>query len=186
MLCPSVLCASERVGGRSLLGESSRARKEVRLLRVRGDSPKPTVRRTLYSVTNQSEQPQNPADNTADPAAHNTSTKGTNAAGATDPAAKPKLGGQALKDVLIYGALRLLLFIVLTFIIHSAVILLGMANFFPLLISMVLALLVALPLSMLIFKKQRLRATNALYTWDAGRREHKQQMRRQLEERLDG
>lgn len=125
------------------------------------------VGRNLDCVTNQSEQPQNATSATA------------------NPADRPKLGGRAIKDILLYGVFRLLLFIVLTFIIHSVVILLGMAEYFPLLISMVLALLVALPLSMLIFKKQRVRATTALADWDSGRREHKQQMRRQLEDRFD-
>lgn len=98
--------------------------------------------------------------------------------------AKPKLGKKAVKDIVIYGVLRLVLFLVLTFVIHSVVILLGMAEFFPVLISAMLALLVALPLSMVLFKKQRLRATEQIAEWDSGRRAHKQQMRKQLEERL--
>ncbi|WP_246394761.1 DUF4229 domain-containing protein [Corynebacterium anserum] len=99
---------------------------------------------------------------------------------------KTTLGGRAARDVAIYGLMRLALFVVLTFVIHSVVIVMGMADFFPLLVSMLLALLIALPLSMLIFKKWRLRATEGLAEWDSGRRAHKQQLRRQLEERLDG
>lgn len=96
----------------------------------------------------------------------------------------PKLGGQAVKDIALYGLLRVVLFIILTLIIHSVVILLGMAAFFPLLISAMLALLVALPLSMVLFRKLRIRATQQLAAWDADRKAHKQQMRRQLEQRL--
>lgn len=36
---------------------------------------------------------------------------------------KPKLGGKAWRDVLLYGLLRIVLFIVLTVVIHSIVIL---------------------------------------------------------------
>lgn len=97
---------------------------------------------------------------------------------------KPKLGGKAIKNIALYGLWRIVLFLVLTFLIHSAVILLGMADFFPLLISAMLALLLALPLSMVMFKGLRIRATESIAEWDAGRRAHKLQMRKQLEDRL--
>ncbi|KAB1504592.1 DUF4229 domain-containing protein [Corynebacterium sp. 320] len=97
---------------------------------------------------------------------------------------KAKLSGAAWRDILLYAFLRFLLFLALTFIIHSIVILLGMANTFPLLISALLALILALPLSMVMFKKLRLRVTEAVAERDAGRRAHKEQMRRQLEQRL--
>lgn len=100
------------------------------------------------------------------------------------PDAKAKLPRSALKDAFLYGLARLLLFLVLTFVIHSIVILLGMANTFPLLISAMLALLLALPLSMLMFKNLRLRVTEQIAIRDAKRRAHKEQMRRQLQERL--
>lgn len=98
---------------------------------------------------------------------------------------RKKLRSKALRDVLLYGFLRLLLFLVLTVIIHSIVILLGMASYFPLLISMTLALLLALPLSMFMFKKLRLRVTAEVAEWDAGRKAHRAQLRDQLRERLD-
>lgn len=100
------------------------------------------------------------------------------------PGQKPKLGSKAWRDVLLYGFLRLLLFLVLTFVIHSIVILLGMANFFPLLMSALLALILALPLSMMMFKNLRLRVTAQMAEWDSARREHKRQLQEQLQDRL--
>ena len=101
------------------------------------------------------------------------------------PGQKPKLGSKAWRDVLLYGFLRLLLFLVLTFVIHSIVILLGMANFFPLLMSALLALIIAFPLSMFLFKGLRLRVNEQIARRDAGRRAHKEQMAAQLEDRLN-
>ncbi len=93
--------------------------------------------------------------------------------------------GKAVRDVALYAFLRLLLFLVLTFIIHSIVILLGMADYFPLLVSMTLALILALPLSMFMFKGLRLRVTEQIARWDAERQAHRQELRDQLRERLD-
>lgn len=93
--------------------------------------------------------------------------------------------GKAVRDIALYGFLRLVLFLVLTFIIHMVVVLLGMANYFPLLISMTLALILALPLSMFMFKGLRLRVTQQVAAWDADRQAHKQELRNQLRERLD-
>ena len=90
-----------------------------------------------------------------------------------------------MRDIALYGFLRLVLFLVLTFLIHSIVILLGMASYFPLLISMTLALLLALPLSMMMFKKLRLRVVAEIAEWDSGRKAHRAQLREQLRERLD-
>lgn len=98
---------------------------------------------------------------------------------------KPKLGGRAWLDILLYALARLALFLVLTFVIHSIVILIGLGEVFPLLISMTLALILALPLSMLIFTKLRLRATQHIAEWDRDRRQHKAQFREQLERRFE-
>ena len=70
-----------------------------------------------------------------------------------------------------YGAARVVLFIVLTAVIQ----LLAMAvlGTFPLLVSALLALFVALPLSMLIFSKQRVEATEALAQFKAQRQARK-------------
>nr|WP_282938955.1 DUF4229 domain-containing protein [Corynebacterium auriscanis] len=98
---------------------------------------------------------------------------------------QPKLASSTKKDVLLYGLARLLLFVILTAVIHGIVLALGMANSFPLLMSALLALILALPLSMLLFSKLRRRVNNEIAAWDADRRAHKDQMRRQLQERLN-
>ncbi len=102
----------------------------------------------------------------------------------TSSTKSPKLSGATKKDIALYGLLRLVLFLVLTFVIHSIVIALGMAYTFPLLMSALLALILALPLSMLLFKKLRLRVTEQIGIWSAERRAHKDEMRAQLEGRV--
>lgn len=103
----------------------------------------------------------------------------------TDGRGKPKLSGEAKKNILMYGLLRLVMFLVLTFVIHSVVFLLGMANFFPLLMSALLALILALPLSMFVFSSMRRKATEGVAEWDAARQQHKRELRQQLQERLN-
>ena len=100
-------------------------------------------------------------------------------------AQQPKLSSSTKKDVALYGLARLLLFVVLTAVIHGIVLAMGMAHSFPLLMSALLALILALPLSMLLFRKLRLRVNGEIARWDADRRAHKERMRRQLQERLD-
>ena len=77
-----------------------------------------------------------------------------------------------------YGAARVVLFIVLTAVIQ----LLAMAvlGAFPLLVSALLALFVALPLSMLIFSKWRVEATQSLAEYSAQRKAHKQWVQAEL------
>lgn len=98
---------------------------------------------------------------------------------------KPKLSGEAKKNIVLYGVMRLVMFLVLTFIIHSVVILLGMAHFFPLLMSALLALILALPLSMFLFGSMRRKATEGVAEWDAARQHHKRELRQQLQERMN-
>jgi Na+/melibiose symporter-like transporter len=96
-----------------------------------------------------------------------------------------KLGGRGWRDIFLYGLARLVLFIVLTVVIQLIAVLLGMGQSFPLAISALLALIIAFPLSMFVFKDLRLRVNEHLAVRDAGRRAHKDQMRAQLEERQD-
>lgn len=96
-----------------------------------------------------------------------------------------KLGGKAWRDIVLYGLARLVLFIVLTVVIQLIAVALGMGQSFPLAISALLALIIAFPLSMFVFKGLRLRVSGHLAVWGAGRQRHKDQMRAQLEERLD-
>ncbi|MFE1513499.1 DUF4229 domain-containing protein [Corynebacterium bovis] len=104
---------------------------------------------------------------------------------ARTPGERPRLGGGAVRDVVVYVILRLLMVVVLTVIIQSVAVLMGMAGYFPLLISLMLALIVALPLSVIMLRGLRFRVTAQLAEWDRGRREHKREMSRQLQERLN-
>jgi hypothetical protein len=105
--------------------------------------------------------------------------------GARTEVASGKLGGKAWRDIFLYGLARLVLFLVLTVVIQLIAVALGMGQSFPLLMSALLALIIAFPLSMFLFKKLRLRVNQEIAVWDAGRQRHKEQMRRQLEDRLD-
>ncbi|AGP31647.1 DUF4229 domain-containing protein [Corynebacterium terpenotabidum] len=96
-----------------------------------------------------------------------------------------KLGGKAWRDIILYGLARLLLFVVLTVAIQLIAIMLGMGQSFPVAISALLALIIAFPLSMFLFKGLRVRVNEQIAVWDAGRQKHKNEMRAQLEERLD-
>ncbi|MGO3362110.1 MAG: DUF4229 domain-containing protein [Corynebacterium sp.] len=96
-----------------------------------------------------------------------------------------KLSGKAWRDIALYGLARVLVFLVLTVVIQSIAILMGMGQSFPLLMSALLALIIAFPLSMFMFSKLRLRVNEQIAVRDAGRRAHKEQMRAQLEDRLD-
>lgn len=78
------------------------------------------------------------------------------AAPQVDPAARSR----ANKAMAIYGLLRLGLFIALTVVIQALALLIGAPV--PVVMSALLALIVAFPLSMLIFTKQRLEATQSL------------------------
>lgn len=114
------------------------------------------------------------------------SAENTGASGTADADLNPgKLPAGAWRDIALYGLARVLVFVVLTVVIQSVAILMGMGQSFPLLMSALLALIVALPLSMFLFRKLRLRVNEQIAVRDAGRRAHKEQMRAQLEERLD-
>ena len=105
--------------------------------------------------------------------------------GADSGEAPTKLGGKAWRDIALYGLARLVLFFVLTVVIQLIAVMLGMGQSFPLAISALLALIIAFPLSMFVFKGLRRRVNGEIAVWDAGRQKHKDEMRAQLEERLD-
>lgn len=117
-----------------------------------------------------------------DPAAPQTSrepgrTPGDNSAPALDAGVRKR----ANRAALVYGGLRLGLFIVLTVVIQSIAVLIGAPV--PLVMSALLALIVAFPLSMLIFSKQRVAATEAMATWNEQRRARKQWVNDELADR---
>ncbi|STC69568.1 DUF4229 domain-containing protein [Corynebacterium pilosum] len=88
---------------------------------------------------------------------------------------------RANRAVAVYGLLRVLLFVVLTAIIQVVALLIDAPV--PLVMSALLALIVAFPLSMLVFRRQRLEATEAVAAWSAQRREKKEWVARELSER---
>ena len=74
-----------------------------------------------------------------------------------------------------------MLFIALTVVIQGAAMLIGAPV--PLIISALLALIVAFPLSMLVFKRQRIEATEAVAHWREQRKLRKEWISSELSER---
>ena len=94
-----------------------------------------------------------------------------------DPAARSR----ANKAAAVYGLCRLGLFIALTVVIQGAALLIGAPV--PLIMSALLALIVAFPLSMLVFKRQRIEATEAVAQWREQRKARKDWIASELAER---
>lgn len=97
------------------------------------------------------------------------------------PTVDPALRSRARKDVALYGLARLVLFIVLTISIQLLAFAIGAQV--PLIMSSLLALLVAFPLSMFVFKGLRLRVTQEMAQWDAQRKAHKAWIKSELSDR---
>lgn len=108
---------------------------------------------------------------------HNEPTAPSSAAPDVDPGARSR----ANKAAAVYGLYRLLLFLALTVLIQLAAVLIDAPV--PLIMSALLALIVAFPLSMLIFKKQRLEANYAIAHWKQQRQARKDWIRGELAER---
>lgn len=88
---------------------------------------------------------------------------------------------QAWKAVTLYGLARLALFILLTIVIQAMAMLTETPV--PVLISATLALIVAMPLSMFVFKGLRIQAASAVAAWDAERKQRKNWVRDELSKR---
>lgn len=91
-----------------------------------------------------------------------------------DPALKRKTRVAIFK----YGVARFLLFVALTALIHIAAVLLNAPV--PIIMSALLALIVAFPLSMLIFTKWRLEATNSVAELSRQRKARKEWIQSEL------
>lgn len=107
--------------------------------------------------------------------------QGSDTRGASAPQVDPQARKRANKAAAIYGLYRLVLFIVLTVVIQAVAVLIGAPV--PLIMSALLALIVAFPLSMLIFTKQRVAATEALAQWKAQRSARKAWIEGELAQR---
>lgn len=97
---------------------------------------------------------------------------------AEEPQLDPQTRKQATRAMLKYGAARLGLFLGLTIVIQALAVLIGAQV--PLVVSALLALLVALPLSMLIFKKLRIETTEAVAKLAQQRKARKEWVNREL------
>lgn len=93
----------------------------------------------------------------------------------------PEAKSRARKAVAIYGLDRLLLFIGLTVVIQLLAMLIGAPV--PVIMSALLALIVAFPLSMLMFKRHRLEANAAVAELKAQREARKDWIQSELAER---
>lgn len=101
----------------------------------------------------------------------------TNAPPQPDPALKKKRNRALLK----YGLARLGLFVLLTVVIQGLAYLIGAPV--PLVISTLLALIVAFPLSMLIFRRLRAEATETVGELSRQRRAYREWVKQELAER---
>ena len=99
----------------------------------------------------------------------------------TQPTIDPNARARANKAAAIYGLYRLLLFLALTVVIQGVAMLIGAPV--PLIISALLALIVAFPLSMLVFTKQRVEATEALAQFKEQRQARKEWIEGELAQR---
>ena len=93
----------------------------------------------------------------------------------------PEAKSRANKAVAIYGLDRLLLFIALTVVIQLLAVLIGAPV--PVIMSALLALIVAFPLSMLLFKRHRLEANEAVAELKRQRQARKDWIQSELAER---
>ncbi|MDY6049349.1 MAG: DUF4229 domain-containing protein [Corynebacterium sp.] len=97
------------------------------------------------------------------------------------PTVDASVRNQAWCDIILYGLARLVLFLVLMAVIHGFVLLIHAPV--PLMISALLALLIAFPLSMFVFKKLRLKVMGEMAEWDSQRKARKQWIKDELEAR---
>ena len=97
------------------------------------------------------------------------------------PEVDPSARARANKAAAVYGGLRLLLFVGLTIVIQLLAVLIGAPV--PLIMSALLALLVAFPLSMLVFKRRRLEANAAVAELGRQRAARKDRIQSELAER---
>lgn len=95
-----------------------------------------------------------------------------------EPQLDPQTRKQASRAMLKYGGARLGLFLGLTIVIQALAVLIGAQV--PPVVSALLALLVALPLSMLIFKKLRIETTQAVAKLAQQRKARKEWVNREL------
>ncbi|HZK32840.1 MAG TPA: DUF4229 domain-containing protein [Corynebacterium sp.] len=97
------------------------------------------------------------------------------------PQLDPEVRKRANRAALRYGLARFALFVALTVLIQVLALLIDAPV--PLVMGALLALIVALPLSMLIFPRMRVEATEAVAAWSQQRQARKQWVREELSRR---
>ncbi|MDR7354564.1 hypothetical protein CFELI_01415 [Corynebacterium felinum] len=97
------------------------------------------------------------------------------------PVRDPHVRAQATKSLFYYGAARLVLFLALTAVIQLCATAIG--AYVPIFISAMLALIVAMPLSVFLFKGLRVRATMAVAQWHQQRKAYKEWVKAELSTR---
>src|SRR5699024_8602269 len=99
------------------------------------------------------------------------------------PIPDPELRKKSRRAVVKYGLARLALFIILTVVIQVVAVVIDAP--IPLVFTALLALFVALPLSMLVFSQWRLEATQSIAEYSRQRQEHKALVQRELSRRCN-
>ncbi|WKD62102.1 hypothetical protein CCICO_10515 [Corynebacterium ciconiae DSM 44920] len=97
------------------------------------------------------------------------------------PELDTQLRNRAWKDSALYAGARIVLFAALTALIKGAAVLIDSPV--PWLICALLALLVAFPLSLLLFSSLRMRVTSEMAQWDEQRKAHKKWVQEELARR---
>lgn len=97
------------------------------------------------------------------------------------PELDPEVRSRANRAALKYGLARLGLFVVLTVVIQLLATLIGAPV--PVVMSALFALILAFPLSMLVFSGMRREATEAVAAWSKQRKDRKEWVRSELSAR---
>jgi Protein of unknown function (DUF4229) len=98
--------------------------------------------------------------------------------------ATPSPGGRLARNLALYTVARLLLVVVLAAVIFGVGKLVGVT--IPLLVVLIFAVVIALPLSLVLFKKLRIRVNEAIADVDEKRRRDKADLRARLRGDEDG
>ncbi|MEV8223574.1 MULTISPECIES: DUF4229 domain-containing protein [Dietzia] len=105
------------------------------------------------------------------------------AEGTASPAATPEgsaPGARLARNMVVYTVVRLLLVVALTLLIIGIGSLAGVQV--PVLVAAIISVLIALPLSMVLFSRMRAQINSDIAAVDAGRREKREDLRRRMNE----
>jgi hypothetical protein len=95
-----------------------------------------------------------------------------------NPDATPSPGGRLARNLALYTVARMLLVVVLAALILGIAAMVG--DGMPLLVALIFAVVIALPLSMVLFKTLRIRVNEAIADVDEKRRRDKADLRARL------